>query len=105
MALSMRWRVTASSKVGKRSVPRDSRGRNARTPGPRWWRGPGHGAVPGVSLGAGKSVFAHDLAQRGEVGWASGRSVQDGCHLAEVVGAKDARGHDCECRCVDVVRV
>jgi hypothetical protein len=41
-------------------------------------------------------VAAHDLAQRGEVRWATGRGVEDRSDLAEEVGAEDAGGDDRE---------
>ena len=42
------------------------------------------------SLGAREAVPAHDFAKRGEVGLATGGSVEDGRNLEEVVGAEGA---------------
>ena len=53
----------------------------------------------------GEAVPAHDLAQRGEVGRAAGRGVEDRGHLAEVVGAEDAGCHDRQRLGVDVALV
>src|SRR5205823_6681001 len=41
-------------------------------------------------LSGGEAVAAHHLADRGEIGWAAGRCVDDRRHLAEVVRAEDA---------------
>jgi hypothetical protein len=50
-------------------------------------------------------VSAHDLTQRGEVGRAAGRSVEDGRDLAEVVGAEDAGRDDCQRLGVEIAGV
>src|SRR5215218_1967904 len=53
----------------------------------------------------GKAVAPHHRCDRGEVGWASGRSVEDGRDLAEVVGAEDSGCHDRQRLRVDIARV
>src|SRR5881392_3534591 len=53
----------------------------------------------------GKSVPAHDLAQRGEIRRAARRGIEDGRDLAEEVGAEDARGDDCERLGIDLAPV
>ncbi len=57
------------------------------------------------SVGASESVSAHDLTQRGEVGRAAGRSVEDGRDLAEVVGTEDAGRDDCQRLGVEIAGV
>src|SRR5439155_2310457 len=53
----------------------------------------------------GKAVAPHHRCDRGEVGWASGRGVEDGRNLAEVVGAEDAGCHDRQRLRIDIARV
>src|SRR6266571_2413654 len=53
----------------------------------------------------GKAVAPHHRCNRGEVGWASGRSVEDGRNLAEVVGAEDSGCHDRQRLRIDIARV
>ncbi len=53
----------------------------------------------------GKAVAPHHRCDRGEVGWASGRGVEDGRNLAEVVGAEDSGCHDRQRLRIDIARV
>src|SRR6266516_6498671 len=53
----------------------------------------------------GKAVAPHHRCDRGEVGWASGRGVEDGRNLAEVVGAEDSGCHDRQRLRLDIARV
>ena len=50
-------------------------------------------------------MFAHDFSQCGEIRRATGGSVEDGPHFAEVIGAKDAGCDDGKRLCVGVLLV